>query len=316
MTSFDLIRMFLAVAEQRSFTEAARRLQVSPTAVSKGVRTLERQHDVVLFRRTTRSVSLTEAGASLLAALKPALAQVEDAFVALGPFRDRPGGRLRLTMPRSLGWQVARELVPRMRTAYPEIAFDLTLDDAKVDLVAEGYDAGIRLGQSVAQDMVAIRLSRDLSWSIVAAPRYLEQHGLPATPRALMGHRTIRYRFPGSGLLHAWHFVEGGETYQLETDTGLVANDTRMIAEWARQGLGCACLPDLEIAQDLAQGSLVRILASCVASSSGLFLYFPARTQQQPAMRALVDQVRSLAARGVFDGGFHEEHEEHDRPAR
>ena len=309
MSSFDLIRMFLVVAEHRSFTEAARRLQLSPTAVSKGVRTLERQHGVVLFRRTTRSVSLTEAGASLLVALKPAIAQVEEAFAALGPFRDRPGGRLRLTVPRSLGWEVARELVPRMRAAWPDIAFDLTLDDNPVDLVAEGYDAGIRLGQAIAQDMVAIRLSKELSWSIVAAPRYLAQHGRPATPRDLLGHRTIRYRFPGSGTLHAWRFVEDGDSYQLETDTHLVASDTRMIAEWARQGLGCACLPELEIRQDLAQGNLVSILAPYAAPSSGLFLYFPVRTQHQPAMRALVDMAQALAAEGVFDLGLHDEHD-------
>jgi len=312
MSSLELIRLFLAVAEHRSFTLAARRLDVTPTAVSKGVRALEAQHGVMLFTRTTRSVALTDAGASLLAALKPAVGQIEDAFLGLAQFQSRPAGRLRITAPRAFGFLLARVLVPRMRAAYPEIGFDLSLDDGLVDLVAAGFDAGIRLGQSVAQDMVAIRLSRPLAWSIVAAPGYFAQHGVPATPHALLQHRAIRYRFTTSGVLPPWTFRDGsdangsahGTEYQLEPEAALSANDTRMIAELARQGLGVACLPDLEIDDDLRQGRLVRVLAAFLPATSGLYLYFPMRSQHQPKMRALIDEASRLAGEGLLDVSF------------
>jgi DNA-binding transcriptional LysR family regulator len=301
MSSLDLIRIFLAVAKHRSFSLAAQELAISPTACSKGVRALERRHGVVLFRRTTRSVSLTEPGASLLAMLKPAVEQIEEAFTALAPFRERPAGRLRIAAPRALGLRVARLLVPAMRTNYPDVSVDLSLDDGVIDLVAEGYDAGIRLGQSIAQDMVAVRLSREMSWSVVAAPRHLETHGVPGVPRDLLGHRTIRYRFNSSGLLHAWRFSGPDGAYELETDTALVANDTAAIAEFARQGLGYAYLPDIEIEADLSEGRLVRVLAAFVPKTTGLYLYFPVRTQAQPKMRALIEQAQALAAQGMFD---------------
>lgn len=304
MSSLELIRLFLAVAEHRSFTQAARRLEVSPTAVSKGVRALEAKHGVALFMRTTRSVSLTEAGAGLFAVLKPAVDQIEDAFSGLERFQRRPAGRLRVSAPRAFGFLLARELVPRMRAAYPEIGFDLSLDDGLVDLVADGFDAGIRLGQAVAQDMVAIRLSRPLAWSVVAAPAYFERHGVPAGPRDLLRHRTIRYRFTTSGVLPPWLFCDGEEEFQLDPSADLCANDTRMIAELARTGLGIAYLPDIEIDDDLRHGRLVRALASHVPATSGLYLYFPMRSQHQPKMRALVDEAAKLAAEGLLDVTF------------
>ena len=324
MSSLELIQLFLAIAEHRSFTLAARRLDVSPTAVSKGVRALEARHGVPLFTRTTRSVALTEAGASLFAMLRPAVDQIQDAFSALEQFQHRPAGRLRITAPRAFGYLLARVLVPRMRAAYPDIGFDLSLDDGLVDLVAGGFDAGIRLGQSLAQDMVAVRLSRPMAWSIVAAPAYFERHGMPADPRDLLQHRTIRYRFTSSGILPPWTFragagadegaparaLEGADQgahegeYQLEPEADLCANDTRMIAELARQGLGIACLPDIEIDDDLRQGRLVRVLGAHVAPTPGLYLYFPMRSQCQPKMRALIDEASRLAGEGLLDVSF------------
>lgn len=301
MTSLDLIRIFLAVAKHRSFTLAAQELSISPTACSKGVRALERRHGVVLFSRTTRSVSLTEPGLSLLAMLKPAVEQIEEAFTALEPFRERPAGRLRITAPRALGLRVLRLLVPGMRTNFPDVSLDLSLNDGVIDLVAEGYDAGIRLGQSIEQDMVAVRLTRELSWSVVATPKYLETHGVPGVPQDLLGHRTIRYRFNSSGLLHAWQFSGPDGAYELETDTVLIANDTAAIAEFARQGLGCAYLPDIEIEADLRQGHLLRVLGTFVPKTTGLYLYFPVRTQAQPKMRALIEEAQALAARGMLN---------------
>ncbi len=299
--SLELIRLFLAVAEYGSFTLAARRLNVSPTAVSKGVRALERRHGVSLFARNTRSVALTDAGAALLATLKPAVGQIDEAFAALAHFQDRPSGLLKVTAPRAFGFLLARHLLPRMRANYPDITFDLSLDDGLVDLVAAGYDAGVRLGQAIAQDMVAIRLSRPLSWSVVASPGYLARHGTPATPRDLLGHTTIRYRFATSGVLPPWRFVTGDGELQLDTGAALCANDTQMIAELARKGLGIACLPDIEIVDDLGGARLVRMLAGQVPQTSGLYLYFPMRTQNQPKMRALIEQATQLAGEGVLD---------------
>lgn len=301
MASFDLIRLFLAVADERSFTQAARRLEITPTAVSKGIRALEKKHGVPLFARTTRKVALTEAGASLLAALKPAVSQIDDAFRELGRFQSHPSGHLRLAAPRSLGFLVARVLVPRMRLACPDLTFELSLDDGLADLVASGYDAGIRLGQAVAQDMVAIRLSRPLPWSIVAAPRYFEQYGVPERPQDLLRHQTLRYRFPTSGRLPPWRLKEAEGELLLDTGALLTANDTRMIGEWARQGMGIAYLPDLEIEDDVQGGRLVRVLTQFVPETSGLFLYFPMRTQNQPKMRALIEQVSRMAEEGALD---------------
>lgn len=301
MSSLDLIRLFLAVADERSFTQAARRLDISATAVSKGVRALEKKHGVPLFVRTTRSVALTDAGSGLLAALKPAVGQIEEAFEELARFQSRPSGHLRLTAPRSLGFLVARFLVPRMRAAYPDISFELALDDGLVDLVASGFDAGIRLGQALAQDMVAIRLSQPLSWSLVAAPRYVEQHGLPQQPQDLLRHQTLRYRFSTSSRLPPWKLNGPDGELLLDPDALLTANDTRMLAEWARQGMGIAWLPDLEIEEDVRHGRLVRVLTQFVPETSGLFLYFPMRAQNQSKMRALIDEVSKLAEEGALD---------------
>ena len=301
MSSLDLIRLFLAVADDRSFTQAARRLNITPTAVSKGVRALEKKHGVPLFVRTTRSVSLTDAGAGLLAALKPAVGQIDEAFDELSRFQSRPSGHLRLTAPRAFGFLVARFLVPRMRAAYPDITFDLSLDDGLVDLVTAGYDAGIRLGQAIAQDMVAIKLSRPLSWSLVSSPDYFERSGIPGRPRDLLGHQTLRYRFSTSSRLPPWRLTGGDGELLLDTDAALTANDTQMLAEWARQGMGIAYLPDLEIDEDVRRGRLVRVLTEFVPETSGLFLYFPMRTQNQPKMRALIEQVSRLADEGALD---------------
>jgi DNA-binding transcriptional LysR family regulator len=301
MSSLELIRLFLAVAEHRSFTLAARRLNISPTAVSKGVRALEARHGVTLFTRNTRSVSLTDAGTGLLAVLRPAVDQIDGAFSELAQFQQRPSGHLRITAPRAFGFLLARHLVPRMRAAYPDITFDLSLDDGLVDLVAAGYDAGVRLGQSVAQDMVAIRLSRPLSWSMVASPGYFQQHGVPDVPRDLLRHATIRYRFSTSGVLPPWRFTDSDGELLLDTEAALCANDTGMIAELARKGLGIACLPDIEIEDDLRTGRLVRALARYVPETSGLYLYFPMRSQKQPKMRSLIEQVTLMAQEGLLD---------------
>lgn len=283
------------MAELRSFTAAAVRLGFTPAASSKAVKTLEKQHGVILFTRNTRRVGLTEAGSALYASLLAATQQIDEAFIALTNFRDRPAGNLRLTVPRALGAIVLRQLVPGFQRAYPEIALDISLDDGEVDLVEQGFDAGVRLGQSVALDMVAVRLTGELAWSVVGAPAYLASAGIPSAPEELVRHATVRYRFH-STTLHRWRFLRDGDEIFVETGQQLVVNDTSLIADFARAGLGLAYLPDIEIAEDLAAGRLQRVLVPYVPRSSGLFLYFVARTQSQPKLRAFIDMAHSLRA--------------------
>jgi len=289
--SMEAIRIFLAVAEARSFTAAAIRLGVTPAAASKAVKLLEAQHGVIVLVRNTRRVALTEAGSALYASLLAATTQIDEAFLALTRYRDRPAGTLRLTVPRALGALVLKDLAPRFQRAYPDVALDISLDDGEVDLLEQGFDAGIRLGQQVAQGMVAVRLTDDLAWSVVGSPEYLARAGRPRIPEDLVRHATVRYRFHRSRALAPWSFVRDGDRFQVETGQHLVVNDTGLIADFVRSGLGLAYLPDIEIAADLAAGRLERVLQPFVPRTSGLFLYFAAKTQSQPKLRALIDMA-------------------------
>jgi len=293
-TSLDSIRMFLAVAEAHSFTAAAQALEVTPTAVSKAIRIMEANHGVALFQRTTRSVALTEAGLTLYGRLAVAAEQIDEAFNAMNAYRDRPMGTLRVTAPRALGAIVLKRLVATLRKKYPELRLDLSLNDGIVDLVKDGFDAGIRLGHAVEQDMVAVRISADLQWSVVASPAYLTEAGTPKKPRDLLTHQTIQYRFVSSGIVPPWLFTVDGEELLLQTERSLVVNDTTTIADFARQGLGLAYLPDIEIGKDLKEGNLKRVLTKYVPPTPGLFLYFPQRSQSQLKLRALIEEATAL----------------------
>jgi DNA-binding transcriptional LysR family regulator len=290
-TSLEAIHIFLAVAQASSFTAAAIRLGITPAAASKAVKLLEAQHGVIVFVRNTRRVALTEAGSALYAGLLAATGQIDDAFTALTRYRDRPAGTLRLTVPRALGALVLKSLAPRFQRAYPDVALDISLDDGEVDLLEQGFDAGIRLGQSVAQGMVAVRLTGELAWSVVGAPAYFERAGRPQAPEDLVRHETVRYRFHSSKALAPWLFARDGDRFHVETGQRLVVNDTGLIADFARSGLGLAYLPDVEIVQDLADARLERVLEAFVPPTSGLFLYFAARTQSQPKLRAFIDMA-------------------------
>ncbi|RSZ57295.1 LysR family transcriptional regulator [Massilia atriviolacea] len=301
-TSFDGLRAFLTVAELKSFTAAAARLGVTTTAVSKAVKLLEERHGAILLQRTTRNVALTEAGAALFATLRGAVDQIDQAFAALHAANGRPSGTLRLTMPRALGALQIAALAERFRQRCPDVTLDIALDDGAVDLVAAGFDAGIRLGQALAQDMVAVRLTPELRWSVLGSPDYLARAGRPATPEALAGHQTLRYRFPGSGALPRWSFVRDGQAFQVDTGGAVIVNDTTLIRQFALAGMGLAYLPDMEAGADIDAGRLERVLASFVPPTSGLFLYFPVRTQHQPKLRAFIDLAREHAhAGGVPD---------------
>jgi DNA-binding transcriptional LysR family regulator len=292
----DGVAVFLAVAEHRSFTGAALALGVTPTAVSKAIRALEARQGVMLFQRTTRRVALTEAGQAVFVRLRPAVSEISDAFAALGGFRDRPMGTLRITAPHGAVEPILGALVPAFRRAHPEVTLEISLDEAIVDLVGAGYDAGIRLGEAVEKDMVAVRLTPEIAWSVVGAPRYFEGRERPKVPEDLVRHEALHYRFPGAGALHRWSFRRGKRDFLVETKSGLVLNDRQMLVDCAVEGLGLAFVSTQESRRAVAQGLLESFLRAYIPVDSGLYLYFPERSQSQLKLRVFIDMARQMAA--------------------
>lgn len=292
----DGVAVFLAVAEHRSFTGAALALGVTPTAVSKAIRALEARQGVMLFQRTTRRVALTEAGQAVFLRLRPAVSEISDAFAALVGFRDRPMGTLRITAPHGAVEPILGALVPAFRRAYPEVSLEISLDEAIVDLVGAGFDAGIRLGEAVEKDMVAVRLTPEIAWSVVGAPRYFEGKERPKVPEDLVRHEALHYRFAGSGALHRWSFRRGKRDFLVETKGGLVLNDRQMLVDSAVEGLGLAFVSAQESRRAVAQGLLETFLQPYIPVDSGLYLYFPERSQSQLKLRVFIDMARRMAA--------------------
>ena len=299
---FDGISVFLAVAEHKSFTTAARVLGVSTAAVSKSIRQLERRHAVVLFQRTTRRVGLTETGAALYERLRPSSLDIADALTRLHEHRERPSGTLRITASHVVNERVLADLVPRFRAAYPDVTLDIDSNDGFVDLIAEGYDAGIRLDSAVEKDMLAVRMTPPVTWCIVAAPDYFARHGRPSTPAELAGHESIRYRFAASGRMHHWQFREAGRHFTIDVSGGLVVNSRAMLIGLACRGMGLAFVSDMEVSDLVAAGQLEATLQGYIPPDEGLYLYFPARSQSQPKMRALLDTINQWRQGPVGDG--------------
>lgn len=292
--TFDGLTAFLEVGKLKSFTGAAAALSVTPTAMSQKIRQLERRLDVVLFQRTTRRVALTEAGQSLYDRLRPALAEVEDALTGLGGFRGRPIGKLRITAPRTTAWLVG-PLVARMRAQFPEVVLEVSMNDAFVDLVAAGFDAGIRLGEAVEKDMIRIPLTKQSSWSIVGSPRYLDRAGRPSKPEELVRHQVIRQRMIATGVVYRWELEKRGKPVTVDVPGGVIVDDVDLIVALAREGAGLAYVPDEQVATDIAKRRLERVLEPFVGKGEGLCLYFPARTQSQPKLRALIETANAVA---------------------
>ena len=300
--TFDGLPAFLAVAKRRSFTAAAAEVGVSPTAMSQKIKQLERRLGVVLFQRTTRRVALTDAGASLLARLGPAMAGVEDALATLGDYRGRPAGRLRLTAPRSSGAWLLAPIVARMAELYPELTVEVALDDAFVDIVAAGVDAGIRLGDAIERDMVRVPITRHSAWSIVAAPAYLARAGRPRKPEDLLRHHAIRQRMITTGVVYRWELERQGKAMTVDVPGTIVVDDIGLMIALALAGTGLAYVPDEPIAEAVAEGRLERVLAPYVTPGPGFCLYFPARTQEQPKLKALVEVVKGVRREGRAAG--------------
>ncbi|MBZ7922683.1 LysR family transcriptional regulator [Ensifer adhaerens] len=286
---FTGLREFLAVAEASSFTAASAILGVTPNAVSQTIRALEARLGLQLFVRTTRRVALTEAGLAFLKRVRPAAAEITDAYELLGDFRDKPMGNLRLTVPRMAIPLVLTPLLPRFRQAYPDVSVEVSIDDAAVHITEHGFDAGIRIGEAIERDMIAVRLTPDITWAVVGSPSYFVKHGRPSTPEDLTRHEAIRYRYPGSGTIYRWEFEREGRDFSVDVPGGLTVNDFQMLMEMAEAGTGLAYLPDLSVRDAVANGRLERVLDAYLPTSPGLFIYFPAKAQTQPKLRALLD---------------------------
>jgi DNA-binding transcriptional LysR family regulator len=255
----------LAVAEKRSFTAAAAELRVSPSAVSQIVRALEERVGVRLLQRTTRSVGLTEAGARFIAQLKPALESVHGAFESLGALRDKPAGVLRLTVPRFGYEQILAPKLGAFLAAYPDIDLDVSIDDAFVDIVEQGFDAGIRIGEMVEREMIGVRVSADLRMAVVGSPAYFAARGKPKHPRDLHAHDCINYRRRSLGVVYRWEFTEDGKDFEIAVDGRVLVNDGEIMLNAATAGLGLSYLIDASVRAHLADKRLVRVLeAYCV----------------------------------------------------
>jgi DNA-binding transcriptional LysR family regulator len=280
----------MAVAEKRSFTGAAATLRVSPSAVSQAISTLEKRVGVRLLQRTTRSVGLTEAGARFVARLSPAIDGVRDAFRSLESLRDRPAGLLRL---RTLRAGYALVLQPRLAAflaAYPDIRLELRFEEG-VDLISEGLDAGIHLGETIGRDMIAVRVSEDQRIAVVGSPAYFAKRSKPKHPRDLHDHDCINYRNP-DGSYYRWEFTDRRKEMEIAVDGRLAMNDRELMVAPALDGVGLAYVAESRVREHLALKRLVRVLDTYCPPFPGLFLYYPSRAQIAPKLAALVEFLR------------------------
>jgi DNA-binding transcriptional LysR family regulator len=282
---------FAAVAEDRSFTRAAKRLGVSPSALSHAVRGLEERMGVRLLARTTRSVARTDAGEQLFARLKPALDDVRQAVEQVSSLRDRPAGRVRLLLPRSAAMIALVPKLARLAHEYPDVVLDITTDNSRVELVAGGFDAGIEIGEFIQKDMVAVRVSEDLRAAIVASPEYFSSRPRPRHPRDLLGHACIGFR-QGSRGVYRWEFEKGRQTLAVAVDGPLVVDDAEIHVRAAVDGVGVVWTLEHYAAPYLAAGKLVRVLEDWCRPFPGYFLYYPSRRQQPAALSALIETLR------------------------
>lgn len=291
------LRAFHAIARHGSFTRAAAELEVTPSAVSQTLRQLEQRLGVRLLQRSTRKVGLTEAGQQFLARITPALAEIDDAVEALRQHGDRPAGTLRITMARGfLDYLIVPYLSEFIR-AWPEVKLDIIADSALTDLVADGIDAGIRLGERLARDVVAVPLGGPLRSVVVGAPAYFAQHGRPRHPRELQQHACARFRYISSGAIYRWEFAhksgpQRGRWFEIDVDGPLTANDTAPVLRAATDGLLLAHVLEPMVREQIAAGQLETVLDSWLPPYDGFYLYYPSRQQVPPKLRVFIDFLR------------------------
>lgn len=287
----DLIS-FMVVARERSFTRAAAQLGVSQSALSHAMRNLESRLDVRLLTRTTRNVAPTEAGEKLYQRLSPHLQEIAQEIAALRDSRERPAGNIRLTAGEHAMNTIIWPRIKPFMQQYPDIHIEVTVDNGLTDIVDERFDAGIRLGEQVARDMIAVRIGPDMRMAVVGSPDYLASHGVPRTPHELQQHRCINMRLPTKGGLYAWEFERDGEPLRVRVEGQLTLNCLPQRIEAAEAGLGLAYVPEDTIAEGVAAGRLQHVLADWCVPFAGYYLYYPSRRQHTTAFALLVEALR------------------------
>ena len=290
----DLIDLnaFMAVAEERSFTRAAAKLGTSQSALSHAMRRLEVRVGVRLLTRTTRSVAPTDAGERLLATLRPSLEQIEQELAVVGALREKPAGNIRITASQhavdTILWPVLARLLPD----HPDVQVELSVDSGFTDIVAGRFDAGVRLGEALAKDMVAVRIGPDLRMAVVGSPSYFAGRAPPMTPQDLATHRCINLRLLSGGGLYAWELEKDGREVRVRVDGQLAFDNINLITHAAEAGFGLAFVMENQVAAQVADGRLIRVLNDWCPSFSGYHLYYPSRRQPSAAFTLLVEALR------------------------
>lgn len=283
---------FLVVAEERSFTRAAARLGTSQSALSHAMRRLEAKVGVRLLTRTTRSVSATEAGERMVAAIGPALDQIEVGMGEITSLRDKPAGTVRITASehaaRTVLWPALLKILPE----FPDVHVEVSVNNSFVDIVEQRFDAGIRLGEAIARDMIAVRIGPQMRMACVGSPTYFESHPIPRTPHDLAEHNCINIRMPTSGGLYAWEFEKDGRVMNVRVDGQLTFAGSGMSVQAAQAGLGLAMTVEDHIEEGLADGSLIRVLEDWCPPFAGYHLYYPSRRQTSPAFALFIEALR------------------------
>lgn len=292
--TFDGLTEFLAIAKRQSVRKAALDLEVTPGAISQALQKLERRLGAPLFHRTTRRISLTEAGETLLAKIAPAAQQIETSLEETLQSSDEPSGTLKLIVERLALPHVIEPILPAFREAWPNVKVDITVSNTHGDFIAEGYDAGILIGSYIAQEMVAVRLSRPFKWAVFGSPGYFRENGRPRVPGDLTRHRCVRFRRPEKGDIYRWEFLEDGQTVRIEPDGPLTVNDGELMRKIASLGLGLIYSSTFHTSRELTNGQLEPVLLDYSPGSDGLFLYFAKTTQNQPKLRAFIETCSQL----------------------
>lgn len=287
----DLIA-FLVVAREQSFTRAAAQMGVSQPALSKTIRELEHRLGVRLLTRTTRSVSTTEAGERLLQTIGPHFDGIDAGLAALGELRDRPAGNLRITSVEHASQIILAPALAKLLPKFPEITVEIINDYGLTDIVADRFDMGIRLGEQVAQDMIAVRIGPDFGMAVVGSPTYFEQRPIPLTPHDLTGHACIGLRLPTSGGLWSWPFAKDGRELKVRPQGPAAFNTISLALDMALASIGIAYLPEDVVGEYIARGRLISVLADWSPPASGYHLYYPSRRQPTPAFSLILDALR------------------------
>lgn len=283
---------FMTVAEEGSFTRAAAKLGTSQSALSHTIRRLESRLGVRLLSRTTRSVSATEAGERLLGTLRPALDDITAGIASLSELRDKPSGTIRITAAEHAAHAVLWPVIEQLLPDYPDITVEVSVDGGLADIVADRFDAGIRLGESIAKDMIAVRIGPELRMAAVAAPSYIARRGTPLTPHDLAEHDCINLRFQTRGNLYAWEFEKDGRELNVRVDGQLIFNSVGLILKAVKAGMGIGFIMEDHFREELQSGTLVRVLEDWCPPFPGYHLYFPSRRQPSPAFSLLVEALR------------------------